>query len=148
MSPEVWHDAIPRIQAVATQLGIPFAMPNEDAGPRPKPPAPWVQIEVAAAGAGPLQIGYDAWEEKGQIFVVLMVPIGGGLLPFLEMRMTFSYAFRGINTVVGLTTPGLTYSDDQSFDPLDLSNKVEGVYLRLPLIVRYLFQTKLVAPSP
>lgn len=145
MSPEVWDDAIPRIQAVADQLGITFEMPNEDAGPRPQPPQAWVQIEVAAESAGPMQIGFDAWEEKGEIYVSLMVPVNAGLYPFLIQRKAFSTAFRGINQT---TAPaGITYSDDQTFDFLG-TDRIEGMYLRLPLIVRYTFQDKLTAHPP
>jgi len=144
MSPEVWDDCIPRIQAVATQLGITVEMPNEDAGQRPSPPQTWIDIEVAAQTAGPIQIGYDAWREEGQIFIHLMVPIGQGLRPTLVQRKAFSTAFRGINTV---TPEGLNYTDDQSMDPLGPGGD-DGVYRRLTLIVRYTFDDKLTAPPP
>lgn len=144
MSPEVFDDCMPRIQAVATQLGITLEMPNEIAGPRPSPPQPWVDVEVAAQSAGPMQIGYDAWNEEGQIFIHVMVPIGTGMRDALVQRKAFSTAFRGIN----VTTPdGLSYSDDQSMDPLGPGGD-DGVYRRLTLIVRYLWQDRLTAPPP
>ena len=144
MSPEVWDDCIPRIEAVAAQLGISMEMPNEAAGPRPTPPQTWIDVEVAAQTAGPIQIGYDAWREEGQIFIHLMVPIGQGLRPTLVQRKAFSVAFRGINT---MTPEGLNYSDEQSMDPLGPGGD-DGVYRRLTLIVRYTFDDKLTAPPP
>jgi hypothetical protein len=145
MSPEVWDDAIPRIQAVADLLGITFEMPNEDAGPRPSPPQSWVQIEVAADQAGPMQIGYDAWEERGEVYISLMVPVGAGLRPYLVQRKQFSLAFRGINQT--LTNVGLIYSDNQTFDALG-QERIDGMYLRLPLIVRYTYHDQLTNPPP
>ena len=79
MSPVVWRDAIPRIQAVAATLGIPVELPLEDAGPRPSPPGYWISISVAANSAGPMEIGYDAWIQDGQIFISLMCPVGSGM---------------------------------------------------------------------
>lgn len=146
MSPEVWDDAIPRIVAVAATLGLHVEMPNEDAGPRPSPPATWVDIAVAANTAGPMQIGYDAWEEHGQIFINLMVPVGAGLRDGLVQRKTFSTAFRGIN-YTGQIPVGLNYSDEQSMDPLGPSVD-DGVYRPLTLIVRYTWQDRLTNPPP
>jgi hypothetical protein len=145
MSPEVWDDCIPRIEAVAEQLGIAVVeLALEDPGPRPAPPKPWVDIEVAANTAGPMQIGYDLWVETGQIFIHLMVPRGSGMRPALVQRKAFSTAFRGINNT---TIPGLIYSDDQSMDPMGPGTD-DGVYRRLTLIVRYKFEDRLVATAP
>lgn len=140
MSPEVWDDCIPRIQAVATQLGITFEMPNEEAGQRPSPPQPWLDIEVASQSSAAIELGDDAWVEDGQIFLHLMIPIGTGWRDALVKAKAFEVAFRGINT----TTPeGLVYRDNQSSDPM--ANKDDGMYRRLTVIVNYKFYDKLIA---
>ena len=139
MSPEVWDDCIPRIQAVATQLGISFEMPNEPPGPRPTPDQTWLDIEVASQSSAAIELGDDVWMENGQIFLHLMVPIGTGWRDALVKAKAFQVAFRGINT----TTPaGLVYRDNQSSDPM--ANKDDGMYRRLSVIVNYKFQDKLV----
>jgi hypothetical protein len=145
MKGEVWDDAIPRIQAVADQLGITFEMPNEDAGPRPSPPAPWVQIEVSAESYRPIELGGDTWEELGQIFISLMIPIGSGIRPWLDYLSAFELAFRGLKA--GMTPEGLVYSENQSSDPLQWTID-DGMYRRLPLIVRYKFQDRLTTAPP
>jgi hypothetical protein len=43
------------------------------------PPAPWLDIEVAARGAEPIEMGGNTWEERGQIFLHVMIPVGTGL---------------------------------------------------------------------
>jgi hypothetical protein len=141
MSPEVWDDCIPRIQAVADAQGITFEMPNEPALQRPQPPQPWLDIEVASQSSVQMEIGDDAWIEEGQIYLHLMIPIGTGWRPALVMAKAFQVCFRGINKT---TPPGLVYRDNQSSDPM--ANKDDGMYRRLSVIVNYKFQDKLVAP--
>ena len=122
----------------------PLRCPIEDPGQRPNPPKAWVQIEVAAQDAGPMQIGYDAWEENGEIIINLMVPVGAGLYPFLGQRKQFAVAFRGINQT---TLNGILYTQRQTYDYLG-QERIEGMYLKLPLVVRYTFQDRLTAPPP
>jgi hypothetical protein len=107
VSPEVWDDALPRIQAAAASIALSVELPNEDAGPRPMPPAPWLDIEVAAQGAQPIEIGGKIWEERGQIFLHVMIPVGTGLRAALVLRKTLSEAFRMVTDAVA----GLVYRD-------------------------------------
>lgn len=141
MSPEVFDDCIPRIKAVGEALGIGVREPNGDFTPQPSPPATWIDIEFATNSAGPIQIGYDAWEEKGQIFIHLMVPVGTGMRDALVQCKALQVAFRGINMT---TAEGLSYSDDQS----TVSGGDDGTYRPLTLIVIYQFQDRLTAPPP
>jgi hypothetical protein len=141
MSPVVWDDFIPRVQAVATQLGITFEMPNEPAGARPEPSQTWLDIEVASQSSVQLELGDNAWIEYGQGYLHIMVPIGTGWRDALVKAKAFQEAFRGINT----TTPkGLVYRNDQSADPM--ANKDDGMYRRLTVIVNYQYQDRLIAP--
>jgi Bacteriophage related domain of unknown function len=135
VSPEVWDDALPRIQAAAASIALSVELPNEDAGPRPMPPAPWLDIEVAAQGAEPIEIGGKIWEERGQIFLHVMIPVGTGLRAGLVLRKTLSEAFRAVTDAPA----GLVYRDGQDFDPLGPGTD-DGVYRRLSLVVRYIYQ--------
>jgi hypothetical protein len=135
MSPEVWADALPRIQATATGLGILVALPNEDFTGRPNPPAPWLDIEAAAESAQTLEMGGRIWEEEGSLFLHLMIPVGTGITAGLTMRKAFSVAFRAVSDAIN----GLYYRGGQAFDPLGPGSD-DGVYRRLSLIVRYSFQ--------
>lgn len=135
MSPVVWADCLPRILAAAATIGISVELPNEDAGPRPVPPAPWLDIEAAAETADPIELGAQIWEEHGSIFLHLMIPVGSGISDGLAMRKTFSTAFRAVSGA----PLGLVYRNGQAFDPLGPGTD-DGVYRRLTLIVRYIYQ--------
>ena len=146
MSPEVWLASRKVIEDTARANSVHVEWPNEDNMRRPPPPAMWIAVEGAANTAGPLQIGYDAWNEHGQIFVHVMVPVGQGVLDGFTLRKVFSTAFRGIN-FTGQLPVGLIYMDDQSFDLLGPASE-DGVYVSMTLVVRYTYQDKLTNPPP
>jgi hypothetical protein len=100
---------------------------------------------VSSDTSGPIQLGGDTWEEHGQIFIFLMIPIGSGMRKWLDYMDAFEVAFRGLRP--GMTPEGLTYSENQSSDPLQWTMD-DGMYRRLPLIVRYKFQDRLIDPAP
>lgn len=131
MSPEVWSDVKPRLQAIATQHGVRVEWPNEALTGTDNIVATWVSIETGAESAGRIELGRDVWEEFGAVFIHVMVPAGSGIEDALALRKAFSVAFRGITP----NTIGLNYRD-QSFDPLGPSY---GVYRHLSLTVRYEF---------
>lgn len=135
MSPLVWDDVLPRVVAAATAAGLIIEVPNEDAGPRPSPPAPWLDIEVAAESAAPMEMGAHIWEERGSIFLHVMIPLGTGIRDGLVARKALSVAFRDVTG----TPNGLVYRTGQSFDPMGPGSD-DGVYRRLTLIIRYDYQ--------
>lgn len=135
MSPVVWNDALPRILAAAASVNLIVELPNEEAGPRPVPPQPWLDIEVAADAAMPLEMGGAIWEEHGQIFLHVMIPVGSGILDGLTIRKALSVAFRAVSGAPN----GLVYRQGQAFDPMGPGTD-DGVYRRLSLIIRYDYQ--------
>jgi hypothetical protein len=136
MSPIVWQDVLPRVQTAAAAIGLVVSLPNEDAGPRAIPPAPWLDIEVAAESAGAMEMGGRLWLERGSIFLHVMIPVGTGVLPGLTLRKALSVAFRNVQNAPA----GLIYSrEGQAFDPMGPGTD-DGVYRRLTLIVRYDYQ--------
>jgi hypothetical protein len=136
MSPEVWVDALPRIVAAAASAGLPMMRPNEDPLPRPVPPAPWLDVEAAAESAAPIELGGQIWEERGIIFLHILIPVGSGLMAGLVARKALSVAFRTVTDAI----PGLYYNHDgHGFDPMGPPGD-DGVYRDLTLIIRYRFQ--------
>lgn len=147
MSPEVWLSARALITEIAKAEGVHVEWPNEDNGKRPPPPAMWISVEAMSNTAGPLQIGYDAWHERGQIFIHVMVPIGEGVLDGFTLRKTFATAFRALNYRLDVLPVGLNFSDDQSSDLLGPATE-DGMFVPMTLVIRYLYQDKLTAPPP
>jgi hypothetical protein len=136
MSPEVFDDFVPRVQAAATTLGIGVALPNEDASSiRPVPPAPWLDIEVSAQATTAIELGGTVWDEQGTIYLHLMIPVGVGMRDGLVMRKALATTFRGITDAA----VGLAYRNDMAMDPMGPGTD-DGVYRRLSLLVRYHYQ--------
>lgn len=135
MSPEVWDDMLPRILAAAASLGLPVLMPNEDAGERPNPPAPWIDLEVSANSSETIELGGRIWNEEGTIWIHVMVPVGTGIATGLALRKGMANAFR----VVPDPIMGLVYRNEMAMDPAGPATD-DGVYRPLTLLVRYHFQ--------
>lgn len=135
MSPLVWDDVLPRIVAAAAAAGLTVEIPNEDPGPRPVPPQPWLDIEVAADASNPIEMGGAIWEERGQVFLHVMIPVGTGIRDGLAYRKALSVAFRAVSGA----PDGLVYRQGQAFDPMGPGTD-DGVYRRLTLIIRYDYQ--------
>jgi hypothetical protein len=131
VSPEVWTEVRPLIAATAATLGVMVAWPNEDAGPRPEPPAPWLAVDLVSNVSSRYELGANVWLEEGSIWIHLFIPNGTGVDWGLSARKAFSVAFRGAVPA----TAGLTYRDHSS-DPLGPD---DGVYKSLSLRVSYYF---------
>lgn len=135
MSPEVWLDARAIILDTAANYGLAVELPNEDFD-MPNPPSSWISIDLGGDASETLEIGNRWWEERGAIWVHVMVPFNSGVIDGLTWRKAFSVAFRGaVPTVEGL------YYRDHAFDPLGAD---DGIWRRLSLIVRYEFDDILV----
>lgn len=136
MSPDVWNDAKPIIAATAAAVtdnnGGPLLVewPNESFSV-PDPPNAWLSIDIGGEAAEALELGGKYWEERGAIYLHLMLPMFNGVDKGLAWRKAFSVAFRAAVP----STQGLYY-DSHSFDPLGPD---DGVWRRLTLIVRYRF---------
>lgn len=139
MSPEVWTDVRARLAAAARSAGLFVEWPNETGADRPSPPAPWVSVEVAAEATAPIEIGIGTWQENGSVWLSIMVPTGSGIETGLALRKGLSTAFRDPADV----TTGLVYRDGQTFDPLERAGTDDGVYARLTLVIRYIYQDRL-----
>jgi hypothetical protein len=141
VSPEVWANAAPLIAAAAAAMvpPLPIAWPNEDPGPRPSPPAPWLDIELQAQSTYAYELGGNIWRENGTIWLHVMIPVGSGMTQGLTIRKTLSVAFRQVQGDSGLE--GLYYDPDHSMDPAVGTD--DGIYRRLSLLCRYHFEDKL-----
>lgn len=138
MSPAVFDDFVPRVQAVAAALGISIVLPNEDSSSiRPIPPAPWLDIEVSAQASTAIELGGGVWDEQGTIWLHLMIPVGAGMRDGLVMRKALANSFRGITDAA----VGLAYRNDMAMDPMGPGSD-DGVYRRLSLLIRYHFQDR------
>lgn len=142
MTPEVWDDARARIDAAARALLIAVNWPNESVGERPDPPTMWIDIEAAAESSNDIEIAGTMWDEQGQIYIHLMVPVGTGVREGFRVRMLLSDAFLGVTD----GPEGLSYRNGRSFDLMGPPGD-DGVYRRLTLIVRYHYQSVLVKPE-
>ena len=136
MSPEVWGDARPRIEAAAAAQSLAVAWPNESFT-APQPPAPWLDIEFNSAADTPIEIGATTWQEDGALWLHIMLPTGSGLDTALALKDALSVAFRNVTDAV----TGLVYRGGQSTDPIT-DGTDDGVYVRLTLAVRYIFQSR------
>lgn len=101
-SPVPWADARARITA-ATATGQPLAgltveWPNE-AFTRPDPPAPFLSVEMAGDGMGAIEMGgQGAWQERGQLFLHVLVPTGTGTTGVRAIAKALSDLFRNVST--------------------------------------------------
>jgi hypothetical protein len=135
MSPAVWDDVLPRILAAAASLGLLVVLPNEDAGERPNPPAPWLDLEISANSSETIELGGAIWNEEGTIWLHVMVPVGTGIATGLALRKGLANAFRGVTDSV----VGLVYRNEMAMDPAGPATD-DGVYRPLTLLIRYHFQ--------
>jgi len=136
-SPEVWTDARARIAAQADALGLAVIWPNEP-GQEPEPldggdgslPA-FLSVEIAADGGEPVELGGATWEERGTIWLSVLVPSGSGIASGLALRKALSNAFRGLD-------PGPIVYEAFSFPPGG-ADEGSGNWYRLTLGVSYSF---------
>jgi hypothetical protein len=136
MSPQVWADARPRIQAVIAAQGIAASWPNEDFT-RPDQPAIWLAVEFSSNADVPIEIGANTWQENGALLLHLMLPRGVGIDKALALKDALSVAFRGVTDAA----IGLAYRE-QSTDPI-ADGTDDGIYRRMSLWVRYAYQSQL-----
>jgi hypothetical protein len=143
-SPEVWDDASARVLAVAQALSpaVPVKLPNEDFE-RPNPANYWIDLDVIGQISTPLEISGGVWEETGQIWVKIMLPISRGLRDGLVIRKAISNAFRILkqhDPADPTSLPvGLVYRNGQILDPIGLPTD-DGVYSPLALAINYIWQ--------
>lgn len=144
MSPEVWGDVRPRIQAVADAQGFIVAWPNEKPAP-PNTALIWLLVEFSSAMDEPIEIGAQTWQEDGAIWLHIMLPRLTGIDAGLTIKDALSVAFRtAAPTLAGLVYRGNAGSPGQTLDPLD-QGADDGMFMRLTMGVRYIFQSR-VAP--
>lgn len=136
MSPEVWKDVKTLITQEAARQNLTVEWPNEMLSRNSTATASWVAVEVAAESAEAYELGGAVWDERGTIWLHIMIPMGEGIDTALAQRKAFSVAFRLAQPIEGL------YYRDHAFDPL---GQEDGVYRRLSLMVRYEF-TDIVNP--
>lgn len=91
----------------------PIAYPNE-AFSAPEPPAPWVDFEITGTLYGQQSIGAhvqseNRWDEDGQIWLHVMVPVGTGGAAARGAAKTLANIFRGLTLLSG----GLEFLDAQ-----------------------------------
>lgn len=143
MSPEVWGDAKPRIQAVADAQGLAVAYPNEGFSVPER--TIWLNVEFSSAADAPIEIGAQTWQEDGAIWLHIMLPNLTGIDDGLAVKDALSVAFRtAAPTLAGLVYRGNSGSPGQTLDPLDQGTD-DGMFMRLTMSVRYIFQSR-VAP--
>jgi hypothetical protein len=136
-SPEVWADARARIEAQAAALGLSVIWPNEP-GQEPEPvdggdgslPA-FLSVEIMADGGEPIELGGATWEERGTVWISVLIPSGSGIGAGLQIRKALSNAFRGLD-------PAALNYDGFSFPPGG-TDEGAGNWYRLSLGVSYSF---------
>lgn len=92
MSPEPWNDARARLEAAA--LGHPIEWPNERFV-TPSPPRPWLSVQADGDVLEPIEIGPGAWEERGTLYVHVMVPAGTGSTTARQIAKDVANIYRG-----------------------------------------------------
>lgn len=92
MSPEPWNDARARLEAAA--LGHPIEWPNERFV-TPSPPRPWLSVRGESYVLEPIELGHGAWEERGILYVHVMVPVGTGCAVSRQIGWDVAKIYRG-----------------------------------------------------
>jgi Bacteriophage related domain of unknown function len=138
MSAAVYADARARVQAVADAAGINVvAWPNEPPPDRPEPPKTWMAAGFYENGATVIEIGNSLWEERGQVMIDVMVPVGEGIADGLTLRDALKTAFRAAASL----PVGLHYGTEESYDQTGAQSE-DGVYFRLTMTAAYRYQTR------
>jgi hypothetical protein len=128
MSPEVYADVKIIIAAEAAALGLPVQWPNIDFR-TPPPPSLWLTIDLAAESSETIELGNRQWEERGSIWLHVMISLNSGIELALAYRKSLANAFRvAVPTTIGL------YYGAHTYDPLSPD---DGVWRRLSVAVSY-----------
>lgn len=131
-SPEVWDDALARVQALGAaqnvrvvEVGVPDG--SDDT-------AMYLAIETTANSADRIEITGQVWEEEGQVWVHVTMPSSTSQRPGIVLRKAVADVFRFADGM----PPGLVYLG-WSAPPPD-AGSTTGNWYRLSLAVDYRYQ--------
>lgn len=116
-----WDDAIALLTAANLQYNgsaIPIQQSNMNFV-QPEPPSMFLSVEMAGQSLAPIELGetHSVWEEKGQLYVHVVVPSGFGSRDARDMAKQIANIYRGLgprNVVWRRATIGIGGTSDDN----------------------------------
>lgn len=90
-----WTDAKTLLTNAA--LGVPIQYPNDGTWVEPDPSAGlWLSVQMTGDVLFPIELGANAWQEEGRLFVHVMSPAGTGTEAARTLAKSVANVFRGL----------------------------------------------------
>lgn len=92
-----WADFRLRLTAAGFASGgvpVPICFPNTTFK-APPGNLPWLRVDMGGGSGQPIELGAGAWQDSGQAYVDIFVPVGSGLAATVALVDAVKSMFRG-----------------------------------------------------